>query len=96
MLEAIETLTTHRRFFTANASKTHFEWFLSAKARAKLTTRERRVIDLIAEGHTHRQIAGLLNLSLKTVEAHPFTTMRKLNLSSSADLVRYTIRSKIV
>ena len=99
LLEAIETLTTHRPFFTANVSRTLLESFLSkpsAKAQTNLTTRERQVVELITEGHTNRQIAGLLNLSLKTVEAHRFTTMRKLNLSSSADLVRYAIRNKIV
>ena len=98
LLEAIETLTTHRPFFTANVSRTLLESFLSksAKAQTNLTPRERQVVELITEGHTNRQIAGLLNLSLKTVEAHRFTTMRKLNLSSSADLVRYAIRNKIV
>jgi len=51
---------------------------------------------LINEGYTNRQITGLLNLSVETVEAHRFTTMRKLNLSSLADLVRYAIRNQIV
>ena len=99
LLEAIETLTTHRPFFTANVSRTLLECFLSKpspKAQTNLTTRERQVVELITEGHTNRQIAGLLSLSLKTVEAHRFATMRKLNLSSSADLVRYAIRNKIV
>ena len=58
--------------------------------------RERQVFDLINEGYTNRQITGLLNLSVETVEAHRFTTMRKLNLSSLADLVRYAIRNQIV
>ena len=99
LLEAIETLTTHRPFFTANVSSTLLECFLSRsspKAQTNLTTRERQVVELITEGHTNRQIAGLLNLSLKTVEAHRVATMRKLNLSSSADLVRYAVRNKIV
>ena len=98
LLEAIETLTTHRPFFTANVSRTLLESFLSksAKAQTTLTPRERQVVELITEGHTNRQIAGLLNLSLKTVEAHRFTTMRKLNLSSSAALVRYAIRNRLV
>ncbi len=99
LLEAIETLTIHRPFFTANVSRTLLESFLtksSAKAQTNLTTRERQVVELITEGHTNRQIAGLLSLSLKTVEAHRFATMRKLNLSSSADLVRYAVRNKIV
>jgi DNA-binding CsgD family transcriptional regulator len=54
------------------------------------------VVQLIAEGHTNREIAQLLNISIKTVETHRAIVMRKLDLSSSADLVRYAIRNKIV
>ena len=49
---------------------------------------------LIAEGYTNKQIAGLLGISLKTVA--PGYNMRKLNLTSSASLVRYAIRNQIV
>ena len=61
-----------------------------------LTNRERAVVQLIAEGHTNKETAELLNISLKTVESHRASVMRKLNLSSSAALVRYAIRNKIV
>ena len=54
------------------------------------------MVQLIAEGHTNKQIANILNISLKTVETHRAAIMRKLNLSSSAGLVRYAIRNKIV
>jgi DNA-binding NarL/FixJ family response regulator len=54
------------------------------------------VVQLIAEGHTNKQVAGILNISLKTVETHRSAIMRKLNLSSSAGLVRYAIRNNIV
>ena len=53
-------------------------------------------MQLIAEGHSNKQIANILNISLKTVETHRAAVMRKLNLSSSAALVRYAIRNKIV
>ena len=61
-----------------------------------LTSRERSVLQLIAEGHTNKEVSGILNISLKTVESHRAAIMRKLNLSSSAGLVRYAIRNKIV
>ena len=97
ILEAIETLTRHKPFFTANVSKTLLKSFIStAGAQTHLSPRERQVVELITEGHTNQQVAGILSLSLKTVEAHRFATMRKLNLSSSAALVRYAIRNKIV
>ena len=53
-------------------------------------------MQLITEGHTNKQIANVLNISLKTVETHRAAIMRKLNLSSSAALVRYAIRNRIV
>ena len=54
------------------------------------------MVQLIAEGHTNKVVARILNISLKTVETHRGTVMRKLALSSSADLVRYAIRNRIV
>ena len=54
------------------------------------------MVQLIAEGHTNKQIAAVLTISLKTVETHRATVMRKLDLSSSAALVRYAIRNKLV
>jgi DNA-binding NarL/FixJ family response regulator len=54
------------------------------------------VVQLIAEGHTNKSIALLLGISLKTVETHRASVMRKLNLSSSATLVRYAVRNKLV
>jgi DNA-binding NarL/FixJ family response regulator len=54
------------------------------------------VLQLIAEGHTNKDVSGILNISLKTVESHRAAIMRELNLTSSAALVRYAIRNKIV
>ena len=61
-----------------------------------MTLRERQIAQLIAEGHSNKAIAELLNISVKTVETHRATVMGKLNLSSSAALVRYAIRNKVV
>jgi DNA-binding CsgD family transcriptional regulator len=61
-----------------------------------LSHRERAVVQLIAEGHTNKETGELLNISLKTVESHRASAMRKLNLASSADLVRYAIRNRLV
>jgi two-component system response regulator NreC len=61
-----------------------------------LTPRERQIIKLIAEGLSVRQAAGRLGLSLKTVEAHKFNLMRKLDLHNRAQLVTYAIQKKIV
>jgi DNA-binding NarL/FixJ family response regulator len=61
-----------------------------------LTPREREVIKMLAEGNSVRQIAGILGLSVKTVEAHKFNLMRKLNIHNKAQLVTYAIQKKIV
>jgi DNA-binding NarL/FixJ family response regulator len=61
-----------------------------------LTPREREVIKMIAEGNSAKEIAGVLNLSVKTVEAHKFNLMRKLNIHNKAQLVTYAIQKKIV
>ena len=53
-------------------------------------------MQLIAEGCSNKAVANTLNISVKTVETHRATIMRKLDLSSSADLVRYAIRNRIV
>ncbi len=61
-----------------------------------LTPREREVVKMIAEGNSVKEIAALLGLSVKTIEAHKFNLMRKLNIHNKAQLVTYAIQKKIV
>ena len=98
LISAIESLRVHRPYFTAKVSEKLLKSHLSNSKRtgSTLTGRERGVVQLIAEGHTNKGVAGILNISLKTVEIHRATAMRKLNLASSADLVRYAVRNNIV
>ena len=63
---------------------------------ATLTPREREVVKMIAEGNSVKEIAALLGLSIKTVEAHKFNLMRKLDIHNKAQLVTYAIQKKIV
>lgn len=51
---------------------------------------------MIAEGHTDKETASIVNLSLKTVETHRAAVTRKLKLSSATELVRYAVRNKFV
>jgi DNA-binding NarL/FixJ family response regulator len=62
----------------------------------RLTTREREVLQLIAEGNTMQQIAGTLGISVKTVETHRYRLMDKLNIHHVTGLVRYAVRAGIV
>ena len=98
LISAIESLRVHRPYFTAKVSEAVLKSHLSNSRREGLsiTSRERGLVQLIAEGHSNKSVAGVLNISLKTVETHRANVMRKLNLSSSADLVRYAIRNNLV
>jgi len=61
-----------------------------------LTKREREVLKLLAEGRSVTEIAGSFELSVKTVEAHKFNLMRKLDIHNKAQLVQYAIQKKII
>ncbi|MEJ7606880.1 MAG: response regulator transcription factor [Bryobacteraceae bacterium] len=61
-----------------------------------LTTREREVLKVLAEGQSVKEIASDLNLSVKTIEAHKFNLMRKLDIHNKAQLVQYAIQKKII
>jgi DNA-binding NarL/FixJ family response regulator len=97
LLAAVEALASHRAFFTAQVSSALVKSYAARSDNASvLTPREREIVQLIAEGHSNKAIAGMLNIAVKTVETHRATVMRKLNLSSAAALVRYAVRNKIV
>jgi two-component system response regulator NreC len=61
-----------------------------------LTSREREVLQMIAEGKTNKEIAVVLNLSVYTVDAHRGRIMEKLNLHSATDLVRFAVRCGLI
>jgi two-component system, NarL family, response regulator NreC len=61
-----------------------------------LTSREREVLQMIAEGKTNKEIATSLNLSVYTVEAHRGRVMEKLNLHSTGELVRFALRNGLI
>ncbi len=62
----------------------------------RLTAREQEVLRLVAEGNTAKRVAELLGLSVKTVEAHKFNFMRKLNIHNKAQLVAYAIQNNLL
>ncbi len=68
----------------------------SAVAQDPLTFREREVLQLVAEGKTTKEVAALLNISVKTVESHRNRIMQKLEIHETANLTRYAIRHGII
>jgi DNA-binding NarL/FixJ family response regulator len=82
-------LTTVVRQFIANPTEPKTGYDL-------LSDREREILVLLAEGVALKDIARRLNLSVKTVEAHKYNLMRKLNLHDRSELIRYAIRKRLV
>ena len=98
LIAAVESLAAHKPFFTGQVSETLLENYLAkgTATESVLTSREKSVVQLIAEGRTNKEMADILSIGLKTVETHRATAMRKLNLDTTAALIRYAIRNKIV
>jgi two-component system response regulator NreC len=63
---------------------------------ATLTPREKEVLKMLAEGNSVKEIASTLNLSVKTIEAHKFNLMRKLDIHNKAQLVQYAVQKKVI
>jgi two-component system response regulator NreC len=102
LIAAIRALGEHKHYFTKRISEVVFARYLdgasgAGKDKAEgLTPREREIVQLLGEGKSNKETAAVLGISIKTVETHRFTTMRKLRLDSFADLMRYAIRNKII
>ncbi len=99
LIFAVEALLDGRPYFTSALLEKLLQDYQSNKQNRTdmlLTSREQSVVQLIAEGHTNKSISEILKLSVKTVETHRASAMRKLRMSSTAELVRYAIRKKLV
>jgi two-component system response regulator NreC len=104
LVEAIRSLSQHKPYFTSKVAEVLFAKFsgdpvgerTGSQAVNHLTAREREVVRLLAEGKSNKEVADSLGISLRTAETHRARLLRKLGVSSLADLVRYAIRNGIV
>ncbi|MET0428276.1 MAG: response regulator transcription factor [Microvirga sp.] len=98
LVSAVESLAAHKPYFTSKVSEALLETYLAkgSKDESALSAREKAVVQLIAEGKTNKQAADILSISTKTVEAHRALALRKLNLDTTAALIRYAIRNRLV
>jgi len=102
LVQAIEALLDDRPFFTTKVARVVLEGYLRSgeesvtQTAVTLSSRERQIVQLLAEGNNNKEVARILQLSVKTVETHRSNIMRKMEFGSLADLVRYAIRNKIV
>jgi len=104
LLPAVEALLAHKPYLTTPVSEVLFRRFeqqasgqeKESRTEIALTAREREIVQLLAEGRSNKEVASSLVISVKTVETHRASIMRKLNLDSLSDLVRFAIRTKII
>jgi DNA-binding NarL/FixJ family response regulator len=97
LVAAVGSLASHNPFFTGTVSETLLGTYLArSKAEDVLTVKEKSVLRLIAEGHPNREIAEILTVSLKTVESYRASLLHKLKADSTAALIRYAVRSKLI
>ena len=62
----------------------------------RLTSREREILQLLSEGKSSKEVASVLDLSVKTAETHRSNIMRKLKIHNVTELVRYAVRNRII
>jgi DNA-binding NarL/FixJ family response regulator len=97
LLDAIRAAARGEPFLTPAAQQTLIRDFLErGEQPSELTPREQEIVKLIAEAHTNREIAEILQLSEKTVESHRANVLQKLGMRDRVELVRYAIRHGLV
>jgi DNA-binding NarL/FixJ family response regulator len=106
LVSAIDALRRNKTFFTPKVSQMVLEGYLDKSPRKKeaedepeslrLTSRQREIVQLLAEGKSSKEVAAVLGLSVKTAETHRANIMRKLDCHSVTELVRYAIRNHII
>jgi DNA-binding NarL/FixJ family response regulator len=102
LVRAVREVTTGRRYLSPPLSEKDIETLMKEADESKqdpyelLTSREREVLHLIAEGHTNAEVAARLVISPRTVEFHRANLMRKLGMRTQADLIRYALQRRIL
>lgn len=104
MLQAIRETHRGNSFFSPSISKRLLQTARAAfvdgarptMKKPRLTSRETEVLQLVAEGYANKQIADVLQVSIKTVEKHRQSVMHKLNIHEAASLTRYALAAGIV
>ncbi len=97
LITAIHEVLKGRTYVTPLVTKDMMESFLeptdsAEKLQSRLTPRQREVLQLVAEGHSNKEIAAVLKVSTKTVEFHKYNLMRALGIRTTAELTQYAMR----
>ena len=103
LIRAVRTVSEGKSFFSPVISKMLLEDYVRQVQEKSvedsydlLTTREREVLQLLAEGKSNKEVAAILSLSLHTVETHRGNILQKLNLHGTPELILYAVRKGII
>jgi DNA-binding NarL/FixJ family response regulator len=102
LVRAIEALLDNKTYFTSSVARMLVDGFLTATkgegppGAARLSPREREIVQMLAEGRSNKEIASALGISVNTVETHRAKVMQKMGFRSITELVRYAVRNKMI
>ena len=103
LVQAIQTVVQGKPFFSSQIAQTLLEDYLRQlqqrglqESYDLLTEREKEILQLLAEGKSNKEVASLFDLSVYTVETHRANLMQRLNLHSTAEIVLYAVRKRII
>ena len=104
LVTAVNAVQGDNTFFTSRVAEVVLNNFMSDATRtlagespaSRLTVRQREIAQLLAEGRSTKEVATLLDVSIKTAETHRTNIMRRLSCHSAAELVRYALRNQII
>ena len=107
LVSAVDALRRNKTFFTPKVAQMVLEGYLGRPTKEnddenprknglRLTTRQKQILQLLAEGKSSKEVAVTLNISVKTAETHRANIMRRLDCHSVTELVRYAIRNHII
>lgn len=102
LITAVDAASRRRTYFTSKVSEIMFDGYCGKPLvndegfRARLTSRQREIIQLLAEGKSSKEVAVTLNISVKTAETHRANIMKRLQLHSVSELVRYAVKNQII
>lgn len=101
LTEAIHIVHNGGNYLSPRAAKKVVDHFVAGSTPSEtkydtLSSREREILKLLADGLVVKEIASALNLSVKTVEAHKYNLMRKLDLHNKTELIKYALHKKLI
>jgi DNA-binding NarL/FixJ family response regulator len=104
LISAVDAIRRNKTFFTARVAQMVLDGYLDKKPKLSdpdghksvLTSRQREIVQLLAEGKSSKEVAVALNLSVKTAETHRANIMNRLDCHSVSELVLYAVRNNII